>query len=77
MNFFQKANFLYLIKILVFVLGVTNITNKTSTKIFLSFTVIINLGHTLDQIKIIQMNLDLKAITIGYQINYPAVLKLS
>ena len=28
----------------------------------------------MDQIKIIQMNLDLKAITICYQVNYPAVL---
>ena len=74
-NFFQKVNFVYLIKILIVVLGLTNITNKTSTRIFLSFTVILNLGHTLDQLKIIQMNLDLKAIAIGYQINYPAVLK--
>ena len=59
----------------MFVLGLTNIINKTSTKIFLSFTVILNLGNTLDQLKVIQMNLDLKAIAIGYQINYPAVLK--
>ena len=51
--------------------------NKTLTKIFLSFTVTLNLGHTLDQLKIIQMNLDLKAIAIGYQINCPGVLKLS
>ena len=42
----QEKNFLYLIKILIFVLGLTNIINKTSTKIFLSFTVILNLGHT-------------------------------
>ena len=64
-------------KTLIFVLGLTNITNKNSTKIFLSFTVILNLRHTLHQLKIIQMNLDLKATVIGYQINYPAVLKLS
>ena len=44
---------------------------------FLSFTVILNLGHTFDQLKIIKMNLDLKAIAIGYQMNYPAVLKPS
>ena len=49
----------------VYVLGLANIINKTSTKILLSFTVILNLGHTLDQLKIIQMNLDLKAIAIG------------
>ena len=73
----QEKNFLYLIKILIFVLGLTNIINKTSTKIFLSFTVILNLRHVLDQLKVIQMNLDLKAEAIGYQINYAAVLKLS
>ena len=33
--------------------------------IFLSFTLILNLGHILDQMKIIQMNLDLRAIAIG------------
>ena len=74
-NLFQKVNFVYLIKILIFALDLTNLINKSSTKIFLSFTVISNLGHTLDQPKIIQMNLDLKAIAIGYQTNYPAVLK--
>ena len=68
-------NFVYVIKILIFVLGLTNIINKTSSKIFSSFTVILNLGRTLYQLKIIQTNLDLKAIAIGYQINYPAVLK--
>ena len=69
-------NFFYLIKILIFALSLTNI-NKTSTKIFLRFTVILNLEHTSDQLKIIQKNLDLIAIAIGYQINYPAVLKPS
>ena len=68
-------NFVYVIKILIFVLGLTNIINKTLSKIFSSFTVILNLGRTLYQLKIIQTNLDLKAIAIGYQINYPAVLK--
>ena len=63
---FSKVNFLYLIKILIFSLSLINITNKTSTKIFLSFTVILNLEHTLDQLKIFQMNLDLKAVAIGY-----------
>ena len=37
----------------------------------------LNLGHTLYQLKIIQINRDLKAIAISYQINYPAVLKPS
>ena len=68
---------MYLKKILIFILGLTNITNKTITRIFLSFTVMLKLGHTLDQLKIIQMNLDLKAISIGYQLKYSAVLKLS
>ena len=36
-----------------------------------------NLEHSLDQLKIIQINLDLKEIAIGYQINYPAVWKPS
>ena len=43
----------------------------------LSFAVILNLERTLDQLKIIQVNEDLKTIAIGYQINYPAVLKRS
>ena len=38
---------------------------------------ILNRGHTLDHLKITQMNLDVKAIAIGYQINYAAVLKPS
>ena len=63
---FEKMNFLCLTKILIFVLGLTNVTNKTPTNIFLSFTVILNLGHTLDQLKIIQINLDLKAIAVSY-----------
>ena len=58
-------------------LGLTTVTNKTSTKIFLSFTMILNRGHTLDHLKITQINLDVKAIAIGYQINYAAVLKPS
>ena len=37
----------------------------------------LNLGHFFDQLTIMQMNLDLKALPIGYQINYPAVLKPS
>ena len=37
----------------------------------------LNLGYTLDQLKKIQINLDLKATAIGYQINYPSVLKPS
>ena len=38
---------------------------------------ILNRGHTLDHVKITQMNLDVKVITTGYQINYTAVLKPS
>ena len=45
--------------------------------ILLSCIVILNLGYTLDQLKIIQMNLGLKATAIGYQVNYPAGLKPS
>lgn len=42
----------------------------------LSFTVMLNLGrHSLDQLRIILMNLDLKAIATGHQVNWPAVLK--
>ena len=37
----------------------------------------LNLGHTLDQLKIIQINLDLKAIATRYQMNYPGKLKPS
>ena len=74
-NLFSKNEISLLNKILTFVLGLTNITIKTSTKTFLSFFVILNLGHTLDQLKIIQMNLDLEAKAIGYQLSYPTVLK--
>ena len=49
--------------------------NKTSTWIFLSLTVILHLGHTLNQPKIVEMKQDVKAIAIEYQIIYRAVLK--
>ena len=35
---------------------------------FLSFTVKVNLGHTFGQLKIIQMNLDLKSIETSHQV---------
>ena len=35
----------------------------------------LNAGQILDQLKIILMNLDLKSISTGHQVNYPAVLK--
>ena len=41
-NVLFKVNFVYLIKILIFVLDLTNIINKISTKIFSYFTVILN-----------------------------------
>ena len=75
-NLFSKSEFSLLNKNLNFCPR-PNKYNKTSTKIFLNFTVILNLGHTLDQLKITQMSQDLKAIAIGYQINNPAVLKPS
>ena len=65
-NFFSRLAFL----------GLTNIIIKTSTKAFLSFTVI-NLGHTLDQLKMIQINLDLKVIAIDYHINYLLAMKIT
>ena len=74
---FSKREFSLLKKILIFVLVPANEISKILTKLFLIFNVMLNLGHTLHQLKIIQINRDLKAIAISYQINYPAVLKPS
>ena len=61
-NLFPKSEFSLLDKNLNFCPRPKKYNKQTSTRIFLSFTVILNLGRTLDQLKIIQMNLDLKAI---------------
>ena len=76
-NLFSKSEFSLLNKNLNFHPRPNKYNKKTSTKIFLSLTVILNFEQILDQLKIIQMNLDLKAIAIGYQINYPAVFEPS
>ena len=74
-TFFQKVNFSLLNKNLNFYLWRNKYNKKSQQR--LSFTGILNLGQTLDQLKTTQMNLDLKAIAISYQINYPALLKPS
>ena len=77
-NLFSKSEFSLLNKNLNFCPQPNKYNKQNLNKDFLKFYRIIKLiGHTLDQLKIIQMNLDLKAIAIGYQINYPAVLKPS
>ena len=76
-NVFSKSEFSLLHKNLDFCSRPNKYNKQNLKKDLLSYTVILNLGHTLDQLEIIQMSLDLIAIVIGYQINYPAVLKPS
>ena len=78
-NLFSRREFSYKFsyKFLNFCPWSNKYSKQNRNKDLLKFYRNIKLRHTLDQLKIIQINLDLKAIVIGYQINYPAVLKLS
>ena len=74
-NLFLKSQFSLLHKILNFCPRPNEYNKQNINKDLVKFTVMLNLRHTLDQLRIMQMNLYLKAIVITYQINYPDVLK--
>ena len=72
---FSKSEFCLLNKDLNFCPRPNKYNKQTLKKDLLKFSCNIKIWYTLDQLKIIQTNLDLKVIAIGCQINYPAVLK--
>ena len=76
-NLFSKSKFSLLNKNLNFCSRPNKYNKQNLNKDLLKSYRNIKIRHTLDQLKIIQMNLDLQAIAIGYQINYPTVLKIS
>ena len=76
-NLFSKIEFSLLNEHRNFCPRSNKFNKQNLNKDLLKFYVILNLGHTLDQLKIIQMNLDLKSTAADFYINYPAVLKPS
>ena len=74
-NLFLKSQFSLLHKILNFCPRTNEYNKQNINKDLVKFTVMLNLRHALDQLRIMQMNLYLKAIAITYQINYPDLLK--